>query len=182
MATILIWPHLPIVTLISEFCSWDTQWDSLNSAQFTGGIDNILKFQVACKYQKPYGGSARYHVYIDTLIGNSWFNVIRDEFGYYPDPTDTQWHTEFREYQLRQPGSFYADRVLSFRITTQIEGAGYLPTGNQPGSLGNFSNPESHDFKATFTKVKLVTVKEHFDLIAKHLNEVLDHYSTHEPV
>jgi hypothetical protein len=181
MATIHNWPVRPIVTLVSEFCSWDTQWGSPDTSTFQGNVDNVLKLQVACKYKKPYGGSAQYHVYIDKLIGNNWVNVIRDEFGYYPNPTDNTWHTELREYQLTQSGSMVADVILNFRITTQIEGAGHLPTGSGPGSLGNYSDPISHDFKATFKKYKIGILKEHFLFMEKNFNDVLIHYSTKKP-
>ncbi len=175
------WGTRPIVTLISEYWTWETQWHNHDTQTFSGGFDNVLKIQIECKYKKPYGGSARYRVYIDKQSGNDWVNVITDEFGYYIDPQDNQWHSEFREYQLRQAGYIFTDKTLCFRITTQIEGPGHLPTGDGPGSLGNWSDPESHVFTATFTKVHLDVAEVQLKYVERYLQELSQHYKTMKP-
>lgn len=175
------WGARPIVTLISEFATWDTQWHNHDAQTFSGGINNALKIQLECKYKKPYGGSACYRVNIDKQSGSDWVNIIMDEFGYYPDPPDNQWHSEFREYQLRQPGSYITDKILCFRITTQIEGPGHLPTGSGPGSYGFWGDAESHVFTATFTKVSLDVAEAHIKYIEKYIKDLSHRYRAMKP-
>ncbi len=182
-AVIHNWGDHPIATLVSEFWSWETQWHNDNEKTFKGGIQNILRLPMEFTYKKPYGASARYRVLIDRLIGSSWANVITDEVGFYPDPTDTSWHTEHKWYELSIPAwalFWWRDRVVHFRITTQIEGPGHLPTGGE-GSLGFWSDPESREFTATFEAPSLKIVEAYIPNLERYLRESLDYYRKRRP-
>ncbi len=176
------WGVRPIVTLESTYWEYETQWHNDNAQTFKSGIHNILKLQVEFKYKKPYGGSARYRVEIDRLVGSNWYNVITDEVGFYPDPTDTSWHTEYKEYELSIPAWIWhrIDRVVHFRITTQIEGPGHLPTGGE-GSLGFWSDPESREFTATLEAPTLEIVGSYVMTMEEFLRETMDYYRTRFP-
>lgn len=170
------WGVRPIVTLVSEFASWETQWHGGDAETFQGGMQNILKLQVEFKYKKPYGGSARYRVLIDRLSGTTWANAITDEVGFYPQASDNTWHASSKVYDIAMaPSPMFprTDRLLRFRITTQIEGPGHLPTGSGPGSLGSWSDPESREFTATFTKPTIQIVEGYIVDLERMLHEEL---------
>jgi hypothetical protein len=176
-ATIHNWPVRPIVTLVSEFASWETQWHGEDAHTFAGGIQNVLKLLVEFKYQKPYGGSARYRVAIDRRDDSAWTNTITDVVSFYPDPTDTAWHTETKEYELSitVPLFLRASKALDFRITSQIEGPGHMDTGSGSGSPGFWSPAETHEYVATFEKPQLHLVAARVKDLHLSLDEALQH-------
>jgi len=179
MATVVHeWGDRPIVTLVSEFASWETQWHGRTSQTFPGGTRNILKLLVEFKYKKPYGKSACYRVVIDRQYGTDWINAITDEIGF-TDPNDNQWHTEYKEYQLfgnASPLYMVIDRLERFRITTQIEGPGCIGTGSTSGSFGFWSSPESKEFAATYKKPTLQAVEAHAISLQDALREGFQNY------
>jgi len=170
------WGVRPIVTLVSEYWESDVQWHAQPDQEtFDGGIHNILKIQVEFKYKKPYGGSARYIVAFDELVGSHWvYNRLYDQVGFYRDPRDNAWHTRHREYDLYKSGLFMPWRTqtqtltLHFRLTVWIQEPGHMDTGSS-GSSGNYSEPESREFTAIFKAPGIQLLTAHISSLERDL-------------
>jgi hypothetical protein len=178
------WGVRPIVTLVSEFYTWETQCHGTNTQTFKGAIQNILKLQVEFKYKRPYGGTAQYKVRIDRKIGDDWYPAITDQVCYCIfDPRDYNWHSEYKEYELSIAFPLFVikDLKLDFRIITQIEGPGYLPTGSGPGIYGFWSDAVISEFTATFEKPSFELVEAQVRIMEESLRESLLEYKKRNP-
>jgi hypothetical protein len=177
MPTVCQWPTRPIATLVSEMFSYEVQWHGPDNATQPGGVQNELRFQVEFKYKRPYGSSACYRVCIDRPSGTGFVNIITDLVSHNIEAGDNDWHSQYKEYAIAMPAGLliFGDRVLSFRISAQIEGPGYY-SDDSSGSLGRFSAAESRDFNATFTRPTLSEVEKHIEYLEQYLRDVRQEY------
>jgi hypothetical protein len=106
--------------------------------------------------------------------------VVTDEMGFYPEPTDRAWHVATKGYDLSVSLPLFSsvDKVLRFRITSQVEGPGHMDTGSGSGSSGSWSSPETREYVATFKRPELHMVEARVKYLQGALQDALQHYQT----
>lgn len=171
------WKPRPLATLTSEFWTSSTTWhDGPVEQRFKSGMINHLSIQIKFRYNRSYGGDARFRVVIDQKYGDSWYALRKDEVVF--DARDEVWRENSKDYILydEYPLFKFTDHVVRFRVSTSIQGPGHLPTGHGPGSSGLWSEEESKEFKAVFEKPSLDIVKMRVSLMKDALDDIVNRY------
>jgi hypothetical protein len=188
MSTVLQWPTRPIVTLVSEFATSEAAWPlPYSSTLGAKSFSNLLRLQIEFKYKKPYGGDAKYNIFIDRKVGPTWYNVIHDVVGF-ENKQDT-WKTSYKDYDLPVDIPLFSlddtPYEFEFRVVAQIEGPGHMDTGSGQGSLGSWGTAYGREYKATLVRPDFHVAEARVVQLQTALQDAVEHYrktrKQHEP-
>jgi hypothetical protein len=188
MSAVTLWPTRPIATLVSEYWTSEAAWPLPYSHTLVAkSFNNLLRLQIEFKYKKPYGGDAKYNVFIDRKCGDVWSNVIHDIVGF--ENKEDKWKVSYKEYDLPVDVPLFSldesPYEVDFRVVAQIEGPGHLPTGSGEGSLGSWGPAYGREYKATLVRPDFHVAEARVAELRTAMQEAVQHYrksrKQHEP-
>ena len=180
-------PVDPVVALTSEMYDHSMEWTNKLEKTFKGGTENILMLQVRFFWKQPPNGVARYRIRISRKVGETWPEIIKDEFvrvvehgddNTLPeDPNATQPSPCLNEYTLSIPSQLFmrSDQIVKFRVMAEVGHSGSPVSGID-------WYPEQHRyFTAVFERPTLAAVEAHVSTMERSLRDGLRVYGSRVP-